>query len=643
MARPATLEDIEALESQPLESHNLPSSTYEAIKRTASSYPNYTALDFFLQAADYKNSVHVTYKEFLEKIHQAANLFHSLGIRPGDCVSYILPNLPQTYYTLFGGEAAGIAGPINPLLEPHVLADIMKASETKVLVTITPFPNTDIWEKVYQIADDVPTLETILQIDIAGYLGGIKKLAVNLMRLGKNKKDLRARVLEFDKEMARQPTDRLVSGRQIEPDEIASYFHTGGTTGTPKLAMHTHRNEVFDGWTVSRVIDTQPGDKTLLGLPLFHNYGAIAIGVHSFLSGAGIVMGTPSGYRGEEFIPNFWKILEHFDVTIFGAVPTLYTSLLNVPVDADISKVELTTCGAAPLAVELAKQFQKHAGIKILEGYGLTEGTSVNAINPPAGEAKIGSIGLRLPYQEMGIAKFEDGHFIGLANPEEAGIVVIRGPNVFPGYKEEFHNTGVFLDAEDGQGPWLNTGDMGRMDEDGYFWLTGRKKELIIRGGHNIDPKQIEEPLHEHPAVALCASIGRPDARVGEMPVAYVQLKDGATATEDELLTFARENIGERAAVPKRIYIVPEIPLTAVGKIFKPALTREQIKEVFENTMNALDGVVSSECVVTGDKRLGNVAAITVQAEAGADKEAVEQAIRQALGSYTVNYQLTVS
>ncbi|MEM8860778.1 MAG: AMP-binding protein [Chloroflexota bacterium] len=357
--------------------------------------------------------------------------------------------------------------------------------------------------------------------------------------------------------------------------------------------------------------------------------------------GVTVVIGTPSGFRGDGFLDNMWQILSHYKVNFFGAVPTLFTSLLNVPVDADIGSVEFVTSGAAPLSVELAKQFTEHTGFKILEGYGLTEGTSANTVNPPNGEARIGSVGIRMPYQVTKIAQMEGAEFKGWAETEEGGIVVMSGPQVFPGYKEDFQNEGVFFEA-DGK-KWLNTGDMGRMDKDGYIWLTGRKKELIIRGGHNIDPKQIEEPLHEHPAVALCASIGRPDARVGEMPVAYVQLKEGMSATEEELLEFARNNIGERAAVPKRIYVIPEIPLTAVGKIFKPTLTFQQVNEVFENTVKEVDGVASVTCESEGDKRLGTVAHVTVKCADGADKAAVEKAVNEALGVFTIHKIVNVN
>ncbi len=636
MARIKDIDEILEVEKTPIEERNLPESTYHAIKQTAEKHPNISAIKFFLQATDYKNSTNVTYKEFLGKVNQTANLFHSLGIGAEDCVSFIMPNLPETYYTLFGGEAAGISGPINPLLEPHVLAEIMNASKTKVLVTIAPFPRTDLWQKVSQIANDVPTLKTIVQVDIADHLSGFRRLIVNFMRRGQNDTSgINAKVINFNKELAKQPSDRMVSGREIKGTDIASYFHTGGTTGTPKLAMHTHANEVFDGFSAGYGLEAEPGSVTLLGLPLFHNYGAIAIGVNSFSLGATVVIGTPSGFRGDGFMENMWKIIEHYKVDFFGAVPTLFTTLLNHPVDADVSSVKFVTSGAAPLSVELAKQFGDHTGFRILEGYGLTEGTSANTVNPPNGESRIGSVGIRMPYQDVRIANMEGGEFKGFANPEEGGIVVMAGPQVFPGYKEDFQNEGVFFEAEGKK--WLNTGDMGRLDENGYIWLTGRKKELIIRGGHNIDPKQIEEPLHEHPAVALCASIGRPDARVGEMPVAYVQLKEGMTATEEELLEFASNNIGERAAVPKRIYIIDEIPLTAVGKIFKPTLTFEQVNEVFESAVSAVDGVASAKCAAEGDKRLGTVAHVTVTCEAGADKAAVEKAVNETLGTYTIH------
>ncbi|MCB0041252.1 MAG: AMP-binding protein, partial [Caldilinea sp.] len=227
--------------------------------------------------------------------------------------------------------------------------------------------------------------------------------------------------------------------------------------------------------------------------------------------------------------------------------------------------------------------------------------------------------------------------------PGEPGIVIVRGPNVFPGYKEAVHNQGVFLETGDGRGRWLNTGDMGYQDADGFFWLTGRKKELIIRGGHNIDPKQIEEPMYQHPAVALAAAVGRPDPRVGELPVVYVELKPDMTASEDELMAFAQTAIGERAAVPKQVRITEQLPLTAVGKVYKLPLIYEQVVDVFTAELRGIEGAATVDVRAEGHKQWGTLALVAVTAQPGVDKAHLEAAIRERLGSYPVRYELTVA
>ena len=644
MARFATLADIEAFEAVPLAERELPSNTYEAIKRAAVQHPTKLALIFFLQGTAFQQAVNYTYRDLLGKLNQTANMLHDLGLAADEPVSYILPNLPQTYWTFYGGEAAGISNPINPLLEPVTIAELLNAANTKILVTLAPFPKVDIWEKVASIADQVPSLETILQVDLAQYLSGFKKLLVNLLRLRQKTGPVRARILDFDQTAASYPADRLLSGRTIASDDIASYIHTGGTTGVPKLAMQTHFNQVFDSWLCSQVANLQPGDRNYLGLPLFHNYGTIAIGLGSWISGAGIVMGTPQGFRGAGVIENLWQILAHYRCTGLGAVPTLFKALLNVPIgDSDLSALRATACGSAPLPVELARQFTEMTGLKVLEGYGLTEGTSVSAANPLFGTPRIGSIGYRFPYQEMRIAQLEGATFKRFCEPNEVGTVIIRGPNLFAGYRDSFHNQGVFIDSGDGRGAWLNTGDMGRQDEAGYFWLTGRQKELIIRGAHNIDPKQIEEPLHRHPAVALAAAVGRPDPRVGELPVVYIELKPGRAADEAELLAFARDHIGERAAIPKQVRILDSLPLTAVGKVLKLPLVYQQVVEVFQAELQQLDGLAEIKVTAQGDKRLGTMAQVHVVLAPGQDQARLRDQIQAVLGQYAIHYELHIA
>ncbi len=277
--------------------------------------------------------------------------------------------------------------------------------------------------------------------------------------------------------------------------------------------------------------------------------------------------------------------------------------------------------------------------MKILEGYGLTEGTCVSSINPYEGEQKVGSIGLRMPYQDMRIFIVdENGKFVREAETDEIGSVCINGPNVFNGYLDQAQNRDIW--PKEG---WLNTGDLGRQDADGYFWLTGRTKELIIRGGHNIDPAAIEDPLYKLSGIQVAAAVGRPDPHAGEVPVAYVQLQENAKLTETHILEYLKEEIGERAAVPKEVYIVDEIPLTPVGKIFKPSLRWQSIQRVYEAELQALGDLAERiEVSVNEDKIHGSIAEITIKAAQGVSADGIKQKVEDILARYTVKYMLEI-
>jgi fatty-acyl-CoA synthase len=253
------------------------------------------------------------------------------------------------------------------------------------------------------------------------------------------------------------------------------------------------------------------------------------------------------------------------------------------------------------------------------------------------GERKIGSIGFRIPYQEMQVlAEDKDGW--REAGTDEIGCICIRGPNLFPGYLEEEHNKDVWID-----GGWFNTGDLGRQDAHGYFWLTGRKKELIIRGGHNIDPLQIEDPLYLLPGVQVAAAVGRPDPHAGEVPLAYVQLQEGSDLTAERILEHLKEQVGERAAVPKEVIILDQVPLTPVGKIFKPALRWDAIRRVYEKELQGLGNIVESvEVSVREDKVHGSLATLKIKPAAGASRKEIEDKIAEILGRYTVRYGLEI-
>ncbi len=610
------LHDIEEIEKTPIEKNIPVRNTYEMILRGAQGNEQKTALTFFLSGKDYENPTQITYQQLVGRIHQTANLLADFGVGPNDVVTILLPNIPHTHFALWGGEAAGIVNPINPMLEASAIKSIMNAAQTKVLIALGPVPGTDIWQKVEAIRKDVPTLKAIIQVMGPG--------------------DEANGVYNYDAIINRYNPAKLDSGRQIGPDEIAAYFHTGGTTGTPKLAKHTHFMEVHDAWAITLVADATSDDVFMCGLPLYHVNGVIITGLAPFSKGATVLLPSAAGYRDTEFMMRFFKIVEKYRVTFFSAVPTVYSALLQIPLgDADVSSLKYAICGAAPMPVETFTAFEKKTGIKILEGYGLTEGTCASSVNPKDGERRVGSIGIRFPYQPMKtVILDENGHYVRDCRPDEQGIIVIKGPNVFPGYVQEEHNKGIWV-----QPGWFNTGDIGRQDNDGYFWITGRAKDLIIRGGHNIDPAMIEEPVYRHPAVALAAAVGKPDVYAGEVPVLYVSLKKDASATPEEILAYAKENIVERAAVPKAVYILDTMPVTAIGKIFKPQLRWDAARRAFEEALEPVQSAVSSLKVEVGPHSVyGTMAKISVS---GGEKEAVEKQIHDLLSGFTIRYEIS--
>jgi fatty-acyl-CoA synthase len=635
------LADIFTLEQTPLADLPVPPSTLALLERGAARNPQAQALRFVFSGERPTESVDYTYAELVQRCYQAANLLHELGVGTTDVVSYLLPNLPETHFVLWGGQAAGIVNPINPLLEPNAIADILNAAGTKVLVTLRAFPKTDIWQKAEAVASLVPTLRTVVVVDLLPYLPSMQRLVVGTMRLGQRRPSLPGmQVVDFATALKRQPTDRLVSGRRIAPTDVACYFHTGGTTGTPKIAPLTHYNLTNVSYSAAQLLGGEEEAARLVffcGLPLFHVNGVVVTGSVPWLLGHTVVLGSPAGYRGPGILDNFWQLVAHYRISLFSGVPTIFSRLLDLPVAGhDLSSLRYAICGAAPLPVELLRAFEQRTKLRLVEGYGFTEGSCISIVGPLASEPMPGSIGLRLPYQEVRVVVLDEqtGTYLRDAAPEESGTIVVRGANIFAGYLQPEHNKGIWVDTGDGQGPFYNTGDLGRQDSQGGFYITGRQKELIIRGGHNIDPKIIEEALAAHPAVALAAAIGRPDAHAGELPVAYVTLLAGQQATEAELLDFAEANIPERAAIPKNVYIATELPLTAIGKILKPTLVKREITRVYTRELATVAGLTVQSVTVRDDKQRGLVAEIS------ATGTATNEVIAQALLGMAVPYEV---
>jgi acyl-CoA synthetase (AMP-forming)/AMP-acid ligase II len=599
----ATIADKLREELTPLGDRWTANTVHDLLAQTAGRFPDRPALSFQIKSGPTDKAETLLWRDLLGRVNQAANLFRRLGINEGDTVAYLMPNANETAISLLAGVTAGIVAPVNPLLDPTQIAAILRETGAKVLVTLAPFPKTDVSDRAAAACALAPGVETILEVDLRRYLSPPLSWIVPLIR-PKRVGGHRAKVLDFNAEMAKESV-ALTFAPDSDTTRVCARFHTGGTTGMPKIAEHAHHGMIFNGWLSSHLLYTEV-DVLLCPLPLFHVFAAYPILMTCVASGAHMVMPTPAGYRGEGVFDNFWKLVERWKGTFMVTVPTAASALMQRPVNADVSTLRYALCGSAPLPQELFKRFEAATGVKILEGYGMTEATCLVSCNPGDGVRKIGSVGLPFPYTEVKILHCDElGNITRECAVDETGEICVSSPGVRVGatYKEPEKNVNLYAG-----GTMLRTGDLGRLDADGYLWITGRAKDLIIRGGHNIDPAEIEEALMGHPAVAFAGAIGQPDRHAGELPCVYVELVDGASADAAALMAHCETHVHERAAWPKHVEVMAELPKTAVGKVFKPALRQMAITRIYEAAL-AEAGIDASVSVVE-DKKLGLVAEV---------------------------------
>lgn len=590
-----TLASIEEFEKTPLLTQFPHTNSYDLFMQSGERFADEPAIEFLLTGQRDEAAQTITFRALAHKITQTANLLHTLGMQQSDSVSILLPILPQSHPAIWGSQAACIANPINPMLEAEHIAEIVDAAQSKVIICLAPSLHSDLWEKLQNVVQLTRTVEVVLAVKQAG-------LTSNEPAVLKNSS---VRVLDFNTAIAAQPADRLLSRRRFSPEQIAAYFHTGGTTGRPKIAQLTHGNMAFLGQLMQVYTAHLPRHTILCGLPLFHIYGVIIQGVSAFSVGYRVVLMTPAGFRNAEAMKNFWHHIARFRVRGFSTVPTVLMALSQIPVgDADISCLTNINSGAAPLPHAFEQNFERKFSVEVANGYGMTETTALIS-RAPAWQPP-GSVGMRLPYSRVRIAHINDGRVINDCALGESGVILVKGPQVFCGYKAATDNANAWV--EDG---WFNTGDLGFLDADGFVYLSGRAKDLIIRGGHNIDPALIEEALSAHPAVASVVAVGLPDAYAGELPMAFVVLHNGAQANARELLDFCEQRISERAAIPRRIEFIPAMPLTAVGKIYKPTL-RQKISEMVLREVLEEQHI---DAIITGsiDKQRGLVLTIKIE------------------------------
>ncbi|AZV78946.1 acyl-CoA synthetase [Parasedimentitalea marina] len=619
----AGIEDRNALENEmPYDQRDLPATLYGLLSRTAGKHPNSKAVSYQILSGPADKAETLTWSQLKDKTTQAANLFRSLGVGEKDVVAYVLPNCSEAIFSFLGGAVAGIVNPINPLLEPEQIASILRETNATVVVTLMPFPKTDVAQKVAEAVRHAPNVNTVLEVDLNRYLTPPKSWIVPLIRpkLEGKEKIAHATYKNFGKELAKQSTS--LDFADSTGDRVACYFHTGGTTGMPKVAQHKYSGMIYNGWLGHTLLFTEE-DNIMCPLPLFHVFACHVILMPAISSGAHVVFPTPQGYRGEGVFDNFWKLIERWKITFIITVPTAISAMMQRPIDADVSTVKTAFSGSAPLPVELFNRFEKATGMSIIEGYGLTEATCLVSCNPVNGTKKIGSTGILFPYTDVKIVKGSADGPVESAE-DEIGEICVSNPGVYAGntYTEAAKNADLYYFDT-----YLRTGDLGRIDEDGYLWITGRAKDLIIRGGHNIDPAEIEEALLGHEAVAFAGAIGQPDAHAGELPCAFVELVNGASVTPEELLDFCKLHVHERAAIPKHMTILDELPKTAVGKVFKPDLRRSAITRVYNQALTKADLAARVENVID-DKKRGLVAQVATNGIS-------EDQIGKVLGGFT--------
>ena len=614
----ANAADVTASEEVPYLERIAAASTFDAIKLGAAHNADASAIQFLPNASPEDTPTVISYGQLVARVTQAANMFHALGVGASDVVSFLLPLLPQSFFTLFGAEATGIANPVNPLLEAHQIAEILEAAGTKVLVALGPTEGSDIWNKVIKVRSQLKQLKAIVQVNGPG--------------------DEANSIYSFDALISKQPADRLVSGRQIVASDVAAYFHTGGTTGTPKLVRQTHANQVYQAWACNLMLKSSPGRNLLFGMPLFHVGGALTQTLATLSSGCCLVVLSAAGWRNPAALRNIWSLVERYRPEIFSSVPTILAASLTVPIgNADISCLRYVGGGGSAIPVAVGKALQEKLNVLVVEVYGMTETASVHTLAYLDRPIRLGSVGHPVPYSRVRVVKIDaNGRYQRDCTSNEIGVVAMAGPGVFSGYLNDAHNKGAFVEPG-----WVNSGDLGRLDEDGYLWITGRAKDTVIRGGHNIDPAPIEEVFFQHPAVGLAAVVGQPDAYAGELPLAYIQLKAGAKIAPGELEAWVRERTPERAAVPVEIVLIDPMPVTGVGKVFKPQLRWNAAQRVFTQTLTPLiEQGIRYEVSVGAHDTHGSLATVTIQGVPIVSREAVAQQVHERLNPFVIRHEI---
>ena len=510
-------------------SENAPLNLGQLLEQRASAAPG---KHFLISEADGRR---FTFAELDAAVTRTARLLESQGIGKGDVVSLLMPNGAEYVIGYFACWKLGaIAGPVNSLLKAHEIEFVIADSEAKALLI-----HSDFLPIIESIRKELPTLQAVIQFD-----------------------DEAVATREVDTEWS-NPGTANSSLSDINSDSEAIIIYTSGTTGKPKGCLLTHGNLIANARQISEWLGFTKDDRLLSVMPLFH-MNAVSVTTMSALYAGGSSVVSPKFSASR-----FWHIVSDFQITSFGSVATMLSMLLStypegVPKGLKTDQLRFAMCGSAPVPAEVLKRFEETFNCLVIEGYGLSESTCRSTFNPPDERRRAGSCGLAIG-KEMKVVDEEDGE---VANGE-LGEIVLRGENILKGYYKNDEATAAAF-----RGGWFHTGDIGYRDADGFFYIVDRKSDMIIRGGENIYPREIDEVLYQHPAVAAAATIGVPDALYGEEVAAFIVLKDGKALTEEQLISFCREQLADYKC-PKTVRFVRDIPKGPTGKLLKRELANK--------------------------------------------------------------------
>lgn len=528
------------------------------LKDAVRDFPDRTAVIF--------EGATMTYKQLYDQVRRFATALTDLGMKKGDRVAIQLPNTPQFLIAFYGIQyLGGTVVMTNPMYVQRELEHILTDSEATFMVLLDSF-----WVNKVRPMLDKTKLKKIIVTSFNDYLPFPKNFLFPFAPAAKKaglvvKVPSEQNVFWFKDLLRKYPANP--PDNKVGPEDLATFQYTGGTTGLPKAAMLTHRNLAANAMQVASWMSTSTrgAEVNISALPFFHSFGlTVCMDLGVYFAGTMVLIPDPRN------IKHLVESMAKYKATLFPAVPALYTAVNNYKDigNYDISTVKACVSGAAPLPEEVQKQFEKITGGRISEGFGLSEASPVTHANPLYGKRKVGSIGVPMPDTDAKIMDLEEGT---QEMPRgESGELVLRGPQVMKGYWNKPEETANTL-----RNGWLYTGDIALIDEDGFFFIVGRKKDMIIAGGYNIYPREIDEILYQNPKILEAAAVGIPDARRGETVKAYIVLKPDQTATEEEMANWCKERLAPYK-VPKLYEFREELPKSNVGKVLRRILREEE-------------------------------------------------------------------